>query len=179
MARTPKRITYVAQVARIRIETAIDEVKADAVDDDDDAVAKAVTAAMRLPEAAWTMEPFDRNDYRPHVQSIISQHEIDDAADEGDPASLAELVDSGSQVRYLLLQANCDTAEADVVLQPWLITDQTDLLASDLCSEWIASLRHLGLTHMSERLDDLAAGGQPLPSEQVLFAVKQPRKPRP
>ena len=179
MAANPKRITYVAQVARIRIETAIVEVKADAVADDSDAVAKAVAATKRLPEAAWTMQPFDHNDYRPHVQSIISQHEIDDAADEGDPASPAELVDSRSQVRYLLLQANCDTAEADVVLPPWLVTDQPDLLASDLCSEWIASLRYLGLTHMSERLDDLAAGAQPLPSDHVLFAVKQPRKPRP
>jgi hypothetical protein len=64
------------------------------------------------------MEPFDRSAYRPHVQSMISQDELDEATEEGDDASAEELVDAREQSRYLLLKANCDTAEGDVILQP-------------------------------------------------------------
>jgi hypothetical protein len=59
------------------------------------------------------------------------------------------------------------------------VVDQPDLLASDLCREWIAALQSLGLTHMSERLDDLASGGAPKPSDHIIFGAKRPRKPRP
>ena len=65
------------------------------------------------------------------------------------------------------------------MLQPWLDIDRPDLLTSDLCREWLRSLQELGLTHMSERLDDLAAGSPALPSDRVLFGAKPHRKPKP
>ena len=46
--------------------------------------------------------------------------------------------EASEAVRYLL-EANCDTGETGVVLQPWLVVDQPDRLASDLCREWIAA----------------------------------------
>jgi hypothetical protein len=60
-----------------------------------------------------------------------------------------------------------------LLLQPWFVTDEPDLMASDLMRDWIASLQDLGLTHMSERLDDLSAGGTPTPSDRILFGARQ------
>ena len=68
------------------------------------------------------------------------------------------------------------TGEGELDLQPWLAVDEPDLLASDLCRGWIDALQELGLTHLSERLDDLTAGSPPMPSDLVLFNVK-PRSP--
>jgi hypothetical protein len=177
MPRKPDQVTYVAQVARVRIETAVVKIKADA-SKAEDAIAKAIVRAKQLPAAAWTMEPYDPNSYRPHVQEIATQDELEEDRQRGGPASDEELIDAREHTRYLLLTANSETAEGDVILQPWLVVDQPDLLASDLCREWIAALQSLGLTHMSERLDDLAAGGRPRPSDRVMFAAKSRRKPR-
>ena len=65
-----------------------------------------------------------------------------------------------------------------MILQPWLIVDDPDLAASDICRDWIGVLEGLGITHLSERLDDLAAGGTAQPSDHVMFGPKRPRKPR-
>jgi hypothetical protein len=51
------------------------------------------------------------------------------------------------------------------------------LLASDLCAEWIGALEQLGLTHLSERLDDLAGGSIPTTSDRILFGARS-RKQR-
>jgi hypothetical protein len=40
-----------------------------------------------------------------------------------------------NETRYLLLKGDCETGEGDVILQPWLKTQEADLLASDLCAE--------------------------------------------
>src|SRR5208337_4265142 len=63
------------------------------------------------------------------------------------------------------------SGEGDVILQPWLKTQELDLLASDLCAEWIGALEQLGLTHLSERLDDLAGGSLPTASDRILFGA--------
>lgn len=176
MAPNPDQTTYVAQIACMRIETAIIEIVADAVDEED-AIAKAIARAEQLPAAAWTMEPFDPSAYRPHVQAMASQEELAEDRQRGDQSSDEDLIDARERTRHLLLKANCDTADGDVILQPWLEVDRPDLLASDLCRDWIAAMGSLGLTHMSDRLDDLAAGGEPRPSDQVIFGAKPPRKP--
>lgn len=80
------------------------------------------------------------------------------------------------ETRYLLLKADCATAEGDLELQPWFNVDHPDLLASDLSRDWLNSLRELGLTHMSERLDDLAGGSPPMPSDRILFEIKNRKK---
>lgn len=80
------------------------------------------------------------------------------------------------ETRYLLLKANCDGAECDLMLQPWLVVDQPDLLTSDLRRDWLGSLNELGLTHMSERLDDLAGGSPVMPSDRILFSPRRSKK---
>ena len=93
-------------------------------------------------------------------------------------SSSEELIEASETIRYQILKGNCDTSEGELVLQPWLVVDQPDLHSSDLCRDWISKLKALGLTHLSERLADLAAGSQPLPSDQILFNVKRRSEPK-
>ena len=80
------------------------------------------------------------------------------------------------ETRYLLLRANCATAEGDLMLQPWFNIDDPDLLASDLSRDWLGCIQELGLTHMSERLDDLSGGSPPMPSDRILFGARSRKK---
>lgn len=173
-----KQPSRFVQVARLRIETTI--VGIDADDDADDAGVEreAIETASSLAEADWKLIPFDRGAYEPFVQAIISQAEIAEMAEMGSKASITTLVDANEDTRYLLLKADCATGEAAVVLQPWLNVDEPDLLTSDLCKAWLMALEELGLTHMSDRLDDLAAGSPRMPSDQILFGPKVTRKPK-
>ena len=107
---------------------------------------------------------------------MISEDELREAAEEEDTSSAEDHVDARQQTRYLLLKADCDLVEGDVVLQPWLVVEQPDLATADLCRDWIGALNSLGLTHISERLDDLAAGGPMMPSDRILFAPGHPKK---
>ena len=170
MAQSPRRLKFHVLVARPRIDTAIVEVEAT---DDEEAERKALEKATRLPTAAWGTQPFDPSAYRPHVENMIAEDEFTTTG-QPDGERVAELLDE-TETRYLLLKANCDTAEGDVLLQPWFVVDQPDLLASDLSRDWHASLQELGLTHMSQRLDDLAGGTPPMPSDQILFGARRPK----
>jgi len=176
MNATHRRVSHLVRVARIRVETAIVQIEGDDRDDEE-AERQAIEKAASLPDDVWVMQPFDESAYRSHVQSMISREEIAELTQEGRSAD-AELADLGEAIRYQLLKANCDTAEGELALQPWLEVDEPDLLASDLCSGWIGALQDLGLTHLSERLDDLTAGSPPMPSDLVLFNVKRRSPPK-
>ena len=56
MPSTPKRVKYYVRVARPRIETTIVEVEAS---HDDEAGQRALEKAPQMPEAAWSLQPFD------------------------------------------------------------------------------------------------------------------------
>ncbi len=170
------RVSHLVRVARIRVETALVEIEGDGRDDEE-AEREAIGKAKSLPDDVWVMQPFDETAYRPHVQSMISRGEIAELTEEGRSAD-AELADLGEAIHYQLLKANCDTGEGELALQPWLQVDEPDLLASDLCRGWIGALQEFGLTHLSERLDDLSAGSPPMPSDLVLFKVKRRSPPK-
>ena len=87
------------------------------------------------------------------------------------------MVDARAHTHYLLLKADCDTAEGEVLLQPWLDVDEPNVLTSDLCRAWINGLKQLGLTYMSDRLDDLAGGSPSTVADQILFGAKPKKKP--
>lgn len=176
MNATHHRVSHLVRVARIRVETAVVEIEGDDRDDED-AERQAIEKVESLPDDVWVMQPFDETAYRPHVQSMISREEIAELTQEGRPAD-AELADLSAAVQYQLLKANCDTGEGELVLQPWLVVEQPDLLASDLCRAWIGALQDLGLTHLSESLDDLRAGSPPMPSDLVMFNVKRRSPPK-
>ncbi len=171
MPRSPKRVKYYVRLARPRIETAIVEVEAA---DDTEAQRKALSQATRMPPTAWTTDPFVRAKYQPHVETMVTGADFDPPI-ELVPEYAAELL-AEPETRYLLLKASGDGDEGDVVLEPWFVVDRPDLLASDLTRDWIAALECLGITHMSERLDDLAAGSRPKPSDRILFAAPRPKK---
>ena len=177
MAQKRKQPSHFVQVARIRIETAILGIDVDE-SDDADVEREAIETANSIADVDWVMQPFDRASYQPHVQSIISQEEIDELEEIGSTKSVEALVDANDDIRYLLLQADTASGEANVVLQPWLVVDEPNLLTSDLCREWLASLEELGLTHMSERLDDLASGAPMQTSDQIMFGARRQRKPK-
>jgi hypothetical protein len=166
------------QVARLRIETTNIGIDADVGANDAGVEREAIETASSLAEQNWKLLPFDQRTYEPFVQSIISQEELAEMAKIGSKASITTLVDANEETRYLLLKADCATGEATVVLQPWLNVDGPDLLASDLCKGWLMAIEDLGLTHMSDRLDDLGAGAQRMPSDQILLGPKKPRKPK-
>jgi hypothetical protein len=142
MAGSPEHVRYYVQVARLRLDTAIIEVDAS---DDGDAEQKAIELARLLPSTEWQLRPFDPAAYKPHVETMVSQDELLESEEVEDALSRNE-------TRYLLLKDGCGTGEGDVILQPWFNTEEPDLLASDLCVEWVGSLEQLGLTHLSERL---------------------------
>jgi hypothetical protein len=138
--------------------------------DDGDAEQKAIERARLLPGPEWKLQPFDHAAYRPHAEAMIAQDELTES----------EVVEDAlrrNETRYLLLKGDCETGEGDIILQPWLKTQEPDLLASDLCAEWIGALEQLGLTHLSERLDDLAGGSIPTTSDRILFGARS-RKQR-
>lgn len=173
MARSPRRSKYYVRVARPRIETAIVEVEAT---NDADARRKAISRATELPAKAWVMEKHDRRAYGPHVDTMVTGADFDPPILLDADRAARLLADT--ETHYLLLMSGGDTDEGTVVLQPWFTVDAPDLLASDLTRDWIASLEQLGLTHLSERLDELRAGSPPTPSDRILFSVPRPPKPR-
>lgn len=172
MAQAPKRSKYYVRVARLRVETAIVEVDAE---NDDDAQHQAIQQATHLPTTFWATELFDAGDYSPHVETMVTGADFDPPIELNADQGWALLADT--ETRYLLLKASSDEDQGHVVLQPWFDVDQPDLLVSDLTRDWIASLQHLGVTHMSERLDDLASGSPPMPSDRIIFAAPRRRKP--
>ena len=167
-----RRVSHLVRVARIRVETAVVEIKGDDRDDEE-AERQAIEKAELFSDDVWVMQPFDESAYRPHVQSMIPREELAELVKEGRSADAA-LAELGEAVHYQVLKANCDTGEGELALQPWLQVDEPDLL----CRGWIDALEDLGLTHLSERLDDLTAGSPPMPSDLVLFNVKRRSPPK-
>jgi hypothetical protein len=173
MARSPRRSKYYVRVARPRIETAVVEVEAV---DDEEAEQRALEQATQLSEACWAIEPFDMGAYGPHVDKMVSGDDFDPVV-ELDRDQATELL-AETATHYLLLRADCNAGEGEVVVQPWFVVDDPDLLASDLTRDWLRSLEQLRLTYMSERLDDLASGETPKPSDRILFDTSTRRKRR-
>jgi hypothetical protein len=166
MARLPELVRYYVRVARIRLDTAVVEVDAS---DDGDAEQKAIELAQLLPGTEWQQQPFEPAAYQPHVETMVAQDELLESEEVEDALCRDE-------TRYLLLKGDCGTGEGDVILQPWFNTEEPNLLASDLCVEWIGSLEQLGLTHLSERLDDLAGGSPPSNSDRILFSARSKQR---
>ena len=174
MPKPRRKLTYHVQLARLRLKTTVVTVEIDHRDDDLAADA-ALARGDALPAKVWRARPVISTDYAPFVQAVIAQDELKQPTD--DEREIEAQIADEAEIRYILLKANCGTGESYVVLQPWLLTDQPDLMESDLTRDWIASLEHLSLTHLSERLDDLSAGAKPNIGDAILFGA-QLRKPK-
>ena len=175
------RKRHYAQVARLRIETALIEFDAD--EDDADAAEKlAVQKAKQLANSEWRLEPFNGEDQAPFVMSVIDETEAAELCEDRGPAGTIDpydLVDVIGVTRFVLLSGNLDTGEGEVIGQPWLSADLPNLLISDIARDWIEELESLGLTNLSERFDELRAGSPPQPSDLVRFGVAKKRQKLP
>ncbi len=172
---------YYAQVARLRIETAFIEVDADE-DDADAAQELAVQKVKQLANSAWRLEPFNAKDQAPFVMSVIDETEAAELCTGPGPAGTVdpyELVDAAGVTRFVLVSGNLDTGEGEVIGQPWLSLDLPNLLISDIAHDWNEKLEALGLTNLSDRLDELREGSPPQPSDLVRFGVAKKRKKLP
>ena len=116
------------------------------------------------PVPNGNLQPFNHAAYQPHAEAMVAQDELTDLESREDALRRNE-------TRYMLLKGDCETGEGDVILQPWLKTQEPNLLASDSCAEWIGALEQLGLMDFSERLDDLAGGSLPTASDRILFCT--------
>ncbi len=166
MESAPKSVKYHVQVVRLRFDTVIIEVDAT---DDEEAEQKAIEHAQLISDGDWQLQPFDHDAYRPYAETMVAEDELMESEKVEDALALNE-------TRYLLLKGDCEGGQGDIVLQPWFNTDQPDLLTSDLCKDWIGTLEQLGLTHLSDRLDSLAAGEPPTPSDRILFGTPSPKR---
>jgi hypothetical protein len=172
-------IKHYATVVRIRIETAL--VEFDAPDDLDAATIVARDVAEGLPDDAWTLDPYDDASYRPHVHAICDEFQLAEFHEPGEVAGdlRSQVDEAASECRYLLLRGNLEDGSGDVIWQPWLKTDPPDLLSSDIAAEWIYDLRAPGIDQKSHRLDEIAGGAKPMPSDKILFAEPGPDDPKP
>jgi hypothetical protein len=175
------RQRHYAQVARLRIETAIIEFDADP-EGAEGAQKIAEQKARRLPQSSWHLEAFNADEQAPFVLSIVDETEVNEVRQElgpegtVDPHKLADVTD---EIRFVLLSGNLAAGEGEIICQPWLSTDPPDLLISDIARDWIDKLDALGLTDLSDRLDELREGTPPLPSDLVRFGVAKKRKKPP
>jgi hypothetical protein len=132
----------------------------------------------RLPH----LEAFNADEQASFVLSIVDETEVNEVRQElgpegtVDPRKLADVTD---EIRFVLLSGNLAAGEGEIICQPWLSTDPPDLLISDIARDWIDKLDALGLTDLSDRLDELREGTLPLPSDLVRFGIAKKRKKPP
>ncbi|MGO8780254.1 MAG: hypothetical protein ACLQKK_15280, partial [Rhodomicrobium sp.] len=118
-------------------------------------------------------------DQAPFVMSIVDETEVGELCEAPSPNRAIdpyELVDASSVTRFVLLSGNLDTGEGEVISQPWLSVDLPNLLISDIAHDWIKKLEALGLTGLSDRLDELREGSPPQPSDLVRFGAAKKKK---
>ena len=121
---------HYAQVARLRVETAIIEFDVDP-NDVEGAQTIAEQRANQLRQSSWHLEPFDADEYAPFVMSIVHETEVDEIRQERAPIGTVDpqkQVDVTGEIRFVLLSGNLSTGEGEIICQPWLTMDPPDLL---------------------------------------------------
>jgi hypothetical protein len=97
-----------------------------------EAMFEAVCRAETIPEKEWAGE-FDPENYFYDIQCIQEAEMMDDDS---------IFVGTGEDRKYLLLKADTDSGEGEVTFQPWM-SEISDLMVADLCSDWSSQLVEL------------------------------------
>lgn len=97
----------------------------------EDAVSRAVEAAEQLPDEDWRGK-YDPDRYSLDVHGVL-------ALEECEPDETGEDAFSYERTEYLLLRADTDAGEGQVIPQPWL-DDCSHLMVADLCGDWMRTL---------------------------------------
>ena len=114
---------YRVRLVRPVFEIAVVEVQAL---NEEDAVLEALCQAESVPEEAWNGE-FDPESY------FYDVHYVQEVSPEKEDHYLEYGVEDDR--RYLLLRGDIDSGTGAVPFQPWL-SDISDLMVVDLCSDW-------------------------------------------
>lgn len=155
---------YRVRLVRPVFQVAVVEVEAS---DEYGAMLDALHQADTVPEELWSGN-FDQANYSYDAQYVEEASEPD--ADDYIFSGIDE------DRRYLLLGANTDTGEGEMLPQPW-ISEISDLMVADLGMDWRGQLEKLeveGCTRFYESLEDQIAHKDRKPAKVIPF--RQPTK---
>jgi hypothetical protein len=99
-----------------------------------EALATALARAGTVPADAW------RGQFAPGEYGIDAVCVTEATGNDEEPFNAI-----AGEKKYLLLRADTDTGEGEVVYQPW-IGEISDLMLADLCADWTGELAEAGET---------------------------------
>ena len=101
--------------------------------------------AGSLPESVWHLQAFDAKSYQPHVEERTPQSDVEAnvGQEPWDKESfIKELrsTEATEHTRYMLLQADINGGDGEVVYEPWFDYLNPTLLEIDIVGDWLESL---------------------------------------
>lgn len=156
---------YLVRLVRPVFQVAVVEVEAN---DENDAMLDALHQADSVPDELWSGN-FDQANYGYDAQYVEEVAESDED----------DYIFSGIEEdrRYLLLAANTDTGEGEMLPQPWL-SEVSDLMVADLGMDWRSRLEVLeteGCERFYESLEDQVVRKDRKPAKVIPF--RRPTNP--
>ncbi len=128
---------HYVRVCRPRFEITIVEVDEA---NSDYAKIRAAVVASNLPAKAWKILPFDKERYFPHVEACITENDMEptDWIGQSIEAQIAEFRDvtQDRSKAYLLLMADIEDGEGDLIAEPWCDCTDPGALELDIADHW-------------------------------------------
>lgn len=128
---------HYVRVCRPRFEVTIVEIDEE---NSDYAKIRAAVIASNLPSKAWKLLPFDAERYFPHVEECATEADMDAAAfgDESKEQLIARFRDvrENRAMAYLLLMADLESGEGDLIAEPWCDCTDPGALELDVANDW-------------------------------------------
>ncbi len=125
------------RVCRPRFEVAVIELN---TDDPSHAKVKAAAIASSLPDSAWTMLAFNKKQYFPHVEEVATNSDMEAAAfgDDTTEELIAKFrdVQEDRSIAYLLLMADLESGEGELIAEPWRDFSDPRALELDVANDW-------------------------------------------
>lgn len=128
---------YLIKLAKPEFKTTVVEVEAES---EENAAIEGFLQAAVLPDEAW--QSCKDQDYIIDIQMILPTSDESYFDDR-------EYVEEAHDICYLPLKADCDTGEGSVPLQPWLM-EQDSLLLADVLRDWQIALDAIYEEHIKE-----------------------------
>ena len=128
---------YLIKLSKPAFKTTVVEVEADS---EEAAALEGFLQAAVLPDDAWRAN--DMQDYILDIQMVLETSEQSYLED-------SEYINTSDDIYYLPLKADCSSGEGSVPLQPWLM-EQDSLLLADVLQDWQITLDALYEEHLKE-----------------------------
>ena len=150
---------YLVRLVRPVFQVAVVEVEAN---DENEAMFDALHQADTVPEELWFGD-FDQANYGYDAQYV------EEAEESGEDNYIFTGIDEDR--RYLLLCANTNTGEGELLPQPW-VNEISDLMVADLCMDWrghVEDMEAAGCAKFYESLEDQLARKDRKPAKVIPF----------